>query len=143
MDKTTFTLVNDRVRHNAVQAVANAPDEYTVTIAPKKRSSDQNAHFHALCTDLARSPLKWAGKRRTMEEWKSLLISAHATATGIGGEVLPGIEGEFVAIRESSAAMSVSRASSLIEYAIAYCVTNNVELRDTRRGGFQDERHAA
>ena len=135
-EKRTFTLINDQVRRNAISAIADAPEGYTVTVGPRKRSLDQNAHFHSLCSDLAKSPLKWAGKRRTSEEWKALLISAHAVATGIGGEVIPGLEGEFVAIRESSAAMSVSRAASLIDYTLSFCATNGVELIDTRHSGF-------
>ncbi len=136
MDKRTFTLINDQVRRNAISAIADAPEGSTVSVGPKKRSSDQNAHFHALCSDLAKSDVKWAGKRRTLDEWKALLISAHAVATQVGGEVIPGLEGEFVAIRESSAAMSVSRAASLIEYALAFCANNGVELIDTRHSGF-------
>lgn len=134
-----FILVNDRVRANAMAALAAAPEDYVVTIAPKTRSSEQNALLHAMLTDLARSHVTWAGKRRTMEEWKALIISGHSVATKHGGEVIPGVEGEFVAIRESSARMSVSRAASLIEYLTAFCVSNGVELRETRRGGFYDD----
>lgn len=142
MAQQRFILINDRVRRNAIEAIANAPDGHSVSLGPKQRSTDQNAHFHALCGDLAKSPLTWAGKRRTLEEWKALLISGHAVATNLGGEVIPGLEGEFVAIRESSAAMSVARSSSLIEYTRAYCVSHGVELIDTRRSGFS-EREAA
>jgi len=48
------------------------------------------------------------------------------------------LEGEFVNIRESSARMSVRRAASLIEYAIAYCASNGIALTETRRGGFME-----
>lgn len=91
------------------------------------RNLDQNAKFHAICHDLAKSGLKWAGKPRSLEEWKALLVSGHAVATGKGGEVVPGIEGEFVCIRESTAQMSKDRSSSLIEYAIAFAASNGIE----------------
>lgn len=138
-DKKTFVLINDRVRHNAMAELMHAPSNCIITVAPPKRSLDQNAKLHAMLTDLARSPITWAGKRRTIDEWKALIISGHSVATRSTGEVIPGIEGEFVAIRESSASMSVSRASSLIEYLLAFCVSNNVELRETKRCGFLDE----
>lgn len=137
-----FTLRNDHIRHNAISAILNAPDNARVTIAEEKRSGDQNAMLHALLSDLARSHVEWAGKRRTLEEWKVLMVSGHAVATGQGGEVVPGIEGEFVSIRESTARMSVARASSLIEYVLAFCVGNGVELRDTKRGGFWEDQAA-
>lgn len=142
-ERQTFRLVNDRVRSNALAALRVAPADFVVTIRPHTRSLDQNAKLHAILSDLANSQVKWAKKRRTLDEWKALMISAHAVATDNPGEVIPGIEGEFVAIRESSASMGVARAASLIEYVLAFCVTNGVELHETRAGGFMDERWAA
>lgn len=138
-----FTLISPRVRQNAVEAIRNAPQGYRVTISQPNRSLDQNAKFHALCSDLAKSDLEWAGKRRSADEWKVLLVSAHAVATEQGGEVIPGLEGEFVAIRESTAKMSIGRASSLIEYAVAFCVSHEVPLNETERGGFMQTEVAA
>ena len=138
-DKKTFILVNDRVRQNAVSALQNAPVGYVVTVKPPSRSVDQNAMFHAICADLAKSEIEWAGRLRNLDEWKVLLVSGHTKATDGEVEIVPGLEGEFVNIRESTARMGVGRASSLIEYAIAYCVSHGVELTETRRGGFYDQ----
>lgn len=133
-----FILVNDRVRDNAIAAIFAADAGSAVTVGPATRSLDQNAKFHAICHDLAKSDMKWAGKRRSQDEWKVLLISAHAVATESKGEVIPGLEGEFVAIRESSARMSVARTASLITYALAFCDTHGVQLTETVHGGFMD-----
>lgn len=138
-EKKRFILINDRVRSNAMAALRDARPGDTVTIAPPTRSLDQNAKFHAICHDLAKSDFRWAGKRRSLEEWKVLLISAHAVATETKGEVIPGIEGEFVAIRESSARMSVARAASLITYALSFCDTHGIPLTETVKGGFMDD----
>lgn len=135
-DKQTFILRNSKIVDNAVAAVRTAPAEYVVTVAPKTRSTDQNSKFHAICHDLAHSDLTFAGKARSLDEWKALLISGHAVATRTAGEVVPGLEGEFVAIRESSAKMGVARAASLITYTLAFCDMNGVELTETRKGGF-------
>lgn len=142
-DKQTFILISDRVRENALRALRDAPDGRLVTIAEPTRTNDQNAMFHAICGDIARSRLKFAGKPRAAKVWKVLLISAHAAATGDGNEVVPGLEGEFVNIRESSALMSVRRAASLITYTLAFCDTHGIPLTETRKGGFMDERRAA
>ncbi|KRA00273.1 recombinase [Mesorhizobium sp. Root157] len=144
MEKQRYILISDQVRQNAMRAVHIAPVGYAVTVSPATRSLDQNAKFHAICSDLSKSQMKWAGKRRSLEEWKVLLISAHAVATNSKGEVIPGLEGEFVAIRESSARMTVGRAASLITYALAFCDTNGIELTETAKGGFLDlERRVA
>ena len=70
------------------------------------------------------------GKRRTSAQWKVLLVSGHAVATKEGAEVVAGIEGEFINIRESTALMSKKRSSSLVEYAIAFCATNDIPLSE-------------
>ena len=98
------------------------------TVRPETRSTAQNAKFHAICSDIASSGFKWAGKPRTAAQWKVLLVSAHAIATQEGAEIIPGLESEFVNLRESTALMSVKRGSSLIEYAVAWCASNNVRL---------------
>lgn len=138
-----FILVSDRVRHNAMQAIADAPDNHVVVIDDPIRTKSQNAMFHAICGDIEKSGHLFMGKPRKARVWKVLLISAHAHATREETEVVPGLEGEFVNIRESSALMSVRRANSLITYTLAYCDTNGVELTETRRGGFMEERSAA
>ena len=97
-------------------------DGFVVTVAERTRNLDQSARFHAICGDFAKSGIKWAGKERSAEEWKVLLISGHAVATGQGAEIVAGLEGEFLNIRESSASMPKARASSLIEYAEAVLV---------------------
>jgi hypothetical protein len=93
------------------------------------RTLDQNAKFHAMCEDVARRAT-WAGEKRTRDQWKVLFVSGHAIATGRGAEVVEGLEGEFVNIRESTAAMSKARLSSLIEYVTAWCAGNGVKLRE-------------
>lgn len=95
--------------------------------AKEGRSPPQNAVFHAICGDVARQA-QYMGKPRTPDQWKVLFISGHAIATGAGAEVVPGLEGEFLNIRESSAKMSKKRMNSLIEYTTAWCVGNGIRL---------------
>lgn len=129
-EKKVFNLVHAEARRRALQYVAEAPDGFSVTVGPPRRSGDQNAKFHAICSDLARSRAEWMGKPRTAPEWKVLLVSGHAVATKEGAEIVPGLEGEFVNLRESTAAMSKRRGSSLIEYALAFCAMHSVELSE-------------
>lgn len=126
--KQSFNLVHDLARQRALEAVKNAPAGFSVTVAEPRRSGDQNAIFHALCNDIARSGLKWMGKPRTADAWKVLLVSGHAVATKEGAEIVPGIEGEFVNVRESTASMTKARGSSLIEYTMAFAASHGVQL---------------
>lgn len=103
---------------------------FELTVRPETRTTDQNAKFHALCSDIAKSGLQWAGKRRDAGEWKVLLVSGHAVATKEGTEIVPGLEGEFINLRESTALMSKRRGSSLIEYAVAFCANNGIRTKE-------------
>jgi len=111
-----------------MNALKGAADGQIVTIADDTRTNDQSAKFHALVGDIAKSGTEWAGKRRTADEWKVLLVSGHAVATKEGSDVVPGLEGEFVNVRESTASMSKRRGASLIEYTIAFATMNNINL---------------
>lgn len=91
-----------------------------LTIQRVKRGENQSRMFHALCRDMARARVEWAGKPRDEGQWKVLFISGHAIATNSGAEMVPGLEGEFLNLRESTASMPRDRMSSLIEYATAY-----------------------
>jgi len=116
--KQVFYLRHPEARRRAEQAVREAPEGYRVSIEPEKRSLEASAKFHALCNEL--SGRKWAGKARDATEWKILLVSGHTKATKREVELVPGLEGEFLNIRESTAVMSKERMSSLLEYAQAF-----------------------
>lgn len=128
--KRQFILAHPVARQRAIEAVRDAPDGYAVTVAEPTRNLEQNAKFHAICTDIAKSGLQWMGRMRSAEQWKVLLVSGHAVATKEEVEMVPGLEGEFVNVRESTALMSKRRSASLIEYAIAFAASHGIELGD-------------
>ena len=127
IDKRLFRLTSNEVRQRAIDAIWGAPDGAQVVLSEPTRNAGQSSLFHALCTDLAKSSIQWDGKRRSAQAWKSLMISAHAIATQEGAEVVRGIEGELVNIRESSALMSKKRATSLIEYVTCFIAQHKEE----------------
>lgn len=128
MEKRTFYLTGQG-RQSAADFCRIAPEGMKVTFAPPGRNLDQNAKFHAMCTDFAKQ-VEFAGKKRSMEEWKLILISGHAVATKTETEVVSGLEGEFLNLRESSAKMSKARMSNLIEYAHAIGAEKGVVFSD-------------
>jgi hypothetical protein len=125
MTKRTFVLSHLEARRNAAAYCLIAPEGQFVRFSDPTRTLEQNAKMHACFGDIAKQA-KYLGRVLVMPQWKTLLISGHAVATGLGVDMVPGIEGEFVNIRESSANMSVSRMSSVIEYSLAYGAMNGV-----------------
>lgn len=127
IDKRLFRLHSNTIRQRAIDAIWGAPDGAQVVLSEPTRNASQSALFHALCGELAKSSIQWEGKRQTRSAWKTLLISGHAVATHQDAEIVRGLEGELVNIRESSALMSKKRATSLIEYTTAFLAQHKEE----------------
>lgn len=68
-----------------------------------------------------------------MLQWKVIMVSAHAIATVEPAEMVIGLEGEVVNLRESTAAMSKKRFSSLMEYVLAWGANNDVKFSEPER----------
>ena len=136
--KQRYFLRNDEIKRNAARFVSDLPTDaekpLMVEIKPMTRSVEQNAKFHAICSDVAKQAT-YAGRKLTMEQWKVLFVSGHAISTNQGADMVPGLEGEFVNLRESTAAMPVARMASLIEYVQAWCAENRIRLYDVERMG--------
>lgn len=130
MERRKLILGSETHRQFVGALVATSPAGYIVTIDPPRRTINQNAAFHALCGDIAASGFEWFGKKRTAEEWKVLLVSAHSSATKQGCDMVQGLEGELVQLRESTARMSKARGSSLLEYATAWAVSHGIKIKD-------------
>lgn len=115
-----------------LKAKLTAGARMVLELREETRTELQNKFLHALIGDVAKQA-QYMGKRRTPSEWKVLFVSGHAIVTKEGAEMVPGLEGEFVNIRESTATMSRRRSASLCEYILAYCAHNGIELREARQ----------
>lgn len=125
--KITFRIRTPAAKQNCIEFIsgieATLYQPLVVEIRETNRNLEQNAKFHALCHD-ASIMCKWMGKKLDPHAWKVLFISAHAIETKLPVEMMPGLCGEFVNIREQSSKMSVKRMSSLIEYVGAWIAQN-------------------
>lgn len=131
--KQQFFLRGEQVRLNSMEFIRTLPiDEkkpLVVSIKPMTRSLEQNAKLHAMLSDIAKQ-CEFQGKKRDVETWKMIFVSAHKIAKGGQAEMAIGLEGEVINLRESTVQMSVKRLASLIEYVQAYCDLNGVVLND-------------
>jgi hypothetical protein len=132
MTSATFRLWDSRHRENALVAVREAPEGMCVTIAEPVRNLDQNAALHAALADIVRAKVKWAGREWDIDSWRAIFVSAHARAENLPVQTIPGLEGEFVAIRRSTTRMTKSELSGLIDYVFAKGAEWGVVFRDRR-----------
>jgi hypothetical protein len=121
-ERQVFVMAHDTARQMAVRAVTRAPAGYVVEVKPKTRTLDQNAKLWALLTDLSEQ-VDWHGQKLTPDEWKIVM-----TASIRRQRVLPGIDGGFVAIGESTSKMTVKEFSDLVELIHAFGAQHEVRF---------------
>lgn len=137
-DRQTFILISDRVRENAIAAIRTAPGNWRVKVEPPLRTTDQNSKLWAMLNDVARA--KPEGRDWVPETWKAAFMHflGHQVmfAEGLDGS------GPFpIGFRTSR--LTVKQMIDLIDVITAYGSEHGVEWRETRKGGFMDERAAA
>lgn len=93
--KRLFVLVHAEARRRALQAVSEAPEGWRVRVEPPKRNGEINAALHAMLGEIA-DRVVWAGKTRSIETWKRLMVAAWLRAVGEQMEFLPAIDGHGV-----------------------------------------------
>ena len=135
--KRQFFLRSNQVRLNCIEFIKELPTDdknpLVVKIQPMTRSLEQNSKLHALLSDISKQ-CEFNGKKRDIDTWKMIMVSAHKIATGGKAEMVIGLEGEVINLRESTAQMGVQRLASLIEYTTAWGVENGVKFNG--RWGF-------
>ena len=103
-------------RRRAMQAVADAPQGYCVTVAEPTRTGAENALLHALIGEIA-AKHEWAGKKRDAEIWKRLLVASWCRVIGESVEILPALDGHGVDIVPArTSALSKRECADLITY---------------------------
>lgn len=113
--KRVFIMAHDLARQNAIRAVQEAPEGYSVTIAEPTRNLEQNARLWAMLADISKQ-VDWYGKRLTSEDWKHVFSSSLRKL-----EVVPNLDGSgFVALGMSTSKLSKREFSDLIEIMFAF-----------------------
>ena len=94
--------------------------------APVRRTVDQNKLMWALLNDLA-AQVVWHGNKLDATEWKFVLTAALKRQ-----KVVPGIDGGFVVIGQSTSKMTKQELSEVIELAYAFGAQNGVKFEETQ-----------
>jgi hypothetical protein len=138
-------LLTPKTRRRAHREIDVAPDGWWFTPPVEStRSLEQNAFLHVLLA-LAEKKAMWLGRKHTLKQWKVIFVSAHAVALGEGAEMLRGLEGEYVNLREPTSGMGVKRTSSLIEYIKAWLEQQGINTEERSfevPGWVRDNAHA-
>lgn len=80
---------------------------YRLSIKPETRSLAQNARMWAMLEDIS-AQVDWHGRKLTSEEWKHVFTAALKRQ-----DVVPGLDGGFVVLGQSTSAMTIREMGEL------------------------------
>lgn len=120
--KPTYTIMHADSRRFIAQQIMQAPAGHVVTISEPTRSNDQNRLLWPLLDCLAKQ-VDWHGQKLSAEDWKHVLTSSLKKQ-----RVVPGIDGGFVVMGQSTSRMGKAEFSELIELLYAFGAQYNVNF---------------
>jgi hypothetical protein len=126
--KRVFIVAHETARANAIQAVQNAPEGYTVTIAEPNRTLEQNALQWPILQAFA-DQLQWPVNGQmvwmTPDEWKDVLTAAFKRETA---RLAMGLDGGVVMLGMRTSQMGKKQFSEWIDFLKATAALRGVEL---------------
>lgn len=96
-----------------------------VDIRPERRSTEQNSKLWAMLGEVSKQVV-WHSQRLTPEEWKHVFSAALKKQ-----KVVPGLDGGFVVLGQSTSQMSKGELSDLIELIHAFGAEQGVVFKET------------
>lgn len=130
---TSFHLNTPLIRQNAISAVTNAPDGWTVTVSLRKRSDLQNSKLWAMIADVAKA--KPEGRNWAVETWKCAFMHY------LGHQVMfaEGLDGSGpFPIGFRSSKLNVAQMADLITVIQQYGDEHGIKWSETEAGGFME-----
>jgi hypothetical protein len=94
----------------------------------EQRTIEQNRKFHAMCGDLAKQKIEWAGQTLDREQWKRLFLGA-----AHGQLVIPNPfkQGDFIVVnKRTSSKLPVTDMADLITQIEVFGIERNVRWSD-------------
>ncbi len=122
-------MVNRGLPAGPVEIAVRRPDE--------GRSQAQNDKLHPMIRDIARQ-LEHCGQKWSEEHWKRLLTALYEQQ-----EVIPGLEGGFVAIPTNTSRMKKKPFSDLVETIYAFGNGRGVQWSEPALALYEQYREAA
>lgn len=127
--KHTVTLFNAQQGHAAYRALWDqakalliAGHKLHLTLKTETRSLAQNARLWAMLTDVSRQVV-WHGKKLAPEDWKCMFSAALSKQ-----RVVPGLDGGFVVLGESTSQMTIAEMCDLQTLIEAFGAEHDVRF---------------
>ena len=106
------------------KAMLMADHRLTLEVRPEKRSDSQNRRLWAMLTDISEQ-VDWYGQKLSPEEFKHVFTAALKRQ-----RVVPGLDGGFVVLGQSTSKMTKGEMSEMQELMAAFGAERGVVFRD-------------
>lgn len=113
--------ISEAYRH--VKAWLMAGHRLTLEIRPEKRSDAQNRRLWAMLADVA-AQVDWYGQKLTPEDWKHIFSASLKRQKAV-----PGLDGGFVVLGQSTSKMTKSEMSELQTLMEAFGAERGVKFK--------------
>jgi len=94
----------------------------TIEVKDVNRSLEQNARMWAMLADVSKQ-VDWYGRKLTPEEWKHVFSASLKKQ-----DVVPGLDGGFVVLGQSTSKMSIAEMAALMELMEAFGAQKGVRF---------------
>lgn len=126
--KQTFVLRDSNIRQHIISTIqqlpANPSKPYQIIIQEDTRSLAQNRMLWSCLNDVSRQVI-WYGRKMDSESWKHVFSASLKKQ-----DTVPGIDGGFVVLGQSTSKMRVSEMRDLITLIHAFGANHNVTFSD-------------
>jgi len=130
-EQQTFILAHQQARRGCAEFAMQAPEGWHVTFRPPTRSLIQNARLWAMLADVSRQVV-WYGKKLSPESWKCVFSASLKKQ-----DVVPGLNGDFVVLGQSTSRMSIKEMSDLMELIAAFAAERGVMFSEPAMEGIE------
>lgn len=128
---TAVTLLNPVQAHTALLAIYRdqikpltmAGHRLRLSVTKETRSSAQNARMWAMLQDVA-DQVEWHGRRLSKEDWKHIFSASLKKQ-----DAVPGIDGGFVVLGQSTSKMTVAEMGDLMTLMEVFGAEHSVRFR--------------
>lgn len=128
MSRALVILNSPADRQKVANWAMKLPNGTRVEFKEAKRTSDQNARFWAMLTDVA-TQLTWHGQKLSTDDWKLIFLDALKREL----RMVPNITGNgFVNLGRSSSDLTKAEFSDLIEIIFAFGAEHGVQFQDDK-----------
>lgn len=121
-----FILAHDLARERAAHFCKIAPNNWVVEFRPMTRTLAQNAKMWSMLTDVSKQII-WHERKLKNDDWKNVFSAALR-----GQDLVPGIDGGYVVLGQSTRAFSIQEFSDLLEIIYAFGAEHNVVFSDSK-----------